>query len=97
MPEILPNLRMLSYDETDFCFDLLAARPIERLCVPGKGIWRLHAGILASPGRLSHLFVTQILALLRFALSTTPEPYLHLRHIGTVTFEKSEVDCFLLR
>ena len=95
MPEILPNVRILSYGGSDFCLDLLAARPIERFCLPWKGGRRVHDAIVVSPGRLSHILANEFLALVRFAPPTL-EPYIHLRHVGTLTFANSEVGIFLI-
>lgn len=79
-------------NRSDFCCDLLVARLIERLCLPWKSVRLLHDHILRIPGRLSHLLMIEILEQPQFALL---EPYLHRRHIGTVTFPKSEVVLFL--
>ena len=89
--EVLPGLRIMSYIASSFCADLLAHRPIERLCVLGPATMPLHKHISRSPGRLSHLFMFNIIEFLQSTLIMDPTPYLYLRYIGTITFKSNSV------
>jgi hypothetical protein len=93
--EFLPGLRLLSHHTTDFGIDLLAARPVERLCVLGPYYNRLYGSISQSPGRLSHLFMRNIFSYLQGLSPADWSPYRHLKHIGTITFSVRQVRSIL--
>lgn len=91
-PDVAPNLHTMSLDGHRLSVHLLANRPIERLCldsstrpVLGRHIGALHTTISQSPGKLSHLFAIDILDWLPGTVKQDPEPYRHLRYIGTIT------------
>jgi hypothetical protein len=90
--DVAPNLRTLNVGGRRLPDHLLSHRPIERLClngflhgVLGQYMNGIHTRISQSPGRLSHLFSIDILQWLPAALRQNPEPYRHLRYVGTVT------------
>jgi hypothetical protein len=91
MGEILPGLRIMSYTGGSLCASLLANRPIERLCALGQPTVPLHELISLSPGKLSHLFMFNLIEFLHSALTLDFAPYLHLRYIGTITFNTNAV------
>jgi hypothetical protein len=90
---ILPKLRTLRYNGRIFCPDLLAARPVERICVDqtSENILLLHESIRQSPGKLSHLLMINVLEWLPNSMGQDLEPYRYLRHIGTIAFPELEV------
>jgi len=92
--DILLNLRTLGHNGLDICDYLLMARPIERMCI-AHASWeetpRLHHTISLSPGKLSHLFMANILGWLPRAMEEGLEPYRHLRYVGTIVFSRLEV------
>jgi F-box-like len=92
--EVLANLRILSHDGGGFCADLLVTRPIERLCVPGRRLAPLHDSISHSPGRLSHLFMINLVEFLRPVLAIDVAPYRHLTFVGTITLRRGDVRSF---
>jgi len=95
---IIPNLRTLRHNGRNFCNDLLAARPVERICIDSKeNILLLHKSIQQSPGRLMHLLMINILEWLPNSMGQDLEPYRHLRHIGTIAFPEFEVFPILSR
>ena len=92
--DTLSNLRTLDHNGHTSCNRLLMARPIERMCVE-QASWQktplLHDGIRLSPGKLSHLFMADILPWLPGAMRSDLEPYRHLRYIGRIVFSGTQV------
>jgi hypothetical protein len=87
---IMPKLRTLRHNGRTFCNDLLAARPVERICV-NQNTLLVHESIRRCPGKLSHLLMLNILQWLPNSMGQDLEPYRYLTHIGTIAFPDFEV------
>jgi hypothetical protein len=90
--DVVPNLRTPDVGGRHLADCLLSHRPIEWLPLNGfhHGLSRhymngLHTSIIQSPGSLSHLLSIDILQWLPAAIKQNPEPYRHLRYVGTIT------------
>jgi hypothetical protein len=107
-PDVAPNLHTIRIGEGELSDHLLANRPIERLCFGSSvGSFRRHRGvehymrtlhdnISQSPGKLSHIFAINILNWLSRAVKQDPDPYRHLRYIGTIMMPHTHVSSIYL-
>lgn len=93
---LLPNLKIMSHDGLQFSRDLLATRPIQRLCIDefNKNLYDpsfLHDLIKRSPGVLTHLLTIDIPQWLLNAKEQDLNPYRNLKFIGTIIIFPSMV------
>jgi hypothetical protein len=90
---VLPNVTAMIHNGTVFADLIVFARPITRICRTKSDILisgyprSLHNAVAASPGRLTHLYASDLLKGLAECLLESPQPYRHLTSIGTLLFK----------
>jgi hypothetical protein len=98
---VLPNITAMIHNGTVSADSIVVARPISRICrmkydkdLSGYP-HSLHHAVEASPGRLTHLYSSDLLEGLAEFLLESPQPYRHLTSIGTLLFKsyKACVNC----
>jgi hypothetical protein len=95
---MLPNVTAMIHNGTVYADNLVVARPISRICrlaSPRGYPYTLHHAVEVSPGRLTHLYSSDLLDGLAEFLLESPQPYRHLTSIGTLLFKsyKACVNC----